>query len=97
MKITPGPWKVYGGKSEYDFNSEVVTDEAGKGGLIIIAECAGYKHEANAKAIAAVPDMIEDLKAAHTSLRTFTGCDNWTTFDSDTLKSIEYILDKINA
>jgi hypothetical protein len=61
FKGTPGPWDYWSGYNAYDKIEAQVTAE---GGDIVIAS---YNHliadgEANAKLIAAAPDLLEELK-----------------------------------
>ena len=59
-KHTPGPWETYG-----DDKSDIrPATKAGKNR--IIAQCPGYKTErqANARLIAAAPDLLEALQRA---------------------------------
>lgn len=61
--ITPGPWKIRDG-SDYAAGATPGTLDVwgGYSGSLLIAEVRGCSKEANAKAIAAVPDLIAALQ-----------------------------------
>lgn len=59
--ITPGPWEIYGS----DYADVRPVDKIAQGAANgIVAQCPGYKQEreANAQAIAALPDLLSALE-----------------------------------
>lgn len=68
---TPGPWIAceYGGYGDYDGKCRVVL---GEGGDIRTAVVLGFdtpENEANARLIAAAPDLLEALRYCRNSLK----------------------------
>lgn len=61
-EFTPGPWRVYEGTAFKDScESEVITDEKGETGAVVICRGSGCNHSANARLIAAAPALFEAL------------------------------------
>jgi hypothetical protein len=61
--MTPGPWQVFDRRpSINDF--EVSCGDSDFNGGLIVASCVGPDMEANATAIAAVPDLVAALNGA---------------------------------
>ena len=58
---TPGPWKTRTDYSNSKGNADVWTDESH--GSVMIAECRGINKDADARLIAAAPDLLVALEA----------------------------------
>lgn len=73
---TPGPWTVYQGRKPIDpYESEVITDEKGQAGSVVICRLAGANRQENAALIAAAPEMLAVLKYALFALENITSSD----------------------
>ena len=93
---TPGPWsttndaRVSGNRDQWSKLLNCMAPE-------FVASVGGCDREtavANACLIAAAPELLEALKHAHTSLRTFSDHvpddeKGWTSYDSEVLTSLE--------
>ena len=65
MSHTPGPWKVaenlFGNTASYEVYANVET-KSGKGGYTRICQITPRDQKANARLIAAAPEMLEALE-----------------------------------
>lgn len=73
-KHTPGPWEIGLRESAYAMERTIEADAINSGAPLAIIRGDGStkENEANARLIAAAPDMLEALKLARNSLRPFT-------------------------
>ena len=66
MSHTPGPWKVaenlFGNTASYEVYANVET-KSGKGGYTRICQITPRDQKANARLIAAAPELLEALEA----------------------------------
>mgnify|MGYP001558852063 FL=1 len=81
-KHTPGPWKYQkprGHQHAIDRKYEVVAPINGGGESVIVGEHTGVDclNEANARLIAAAPDLLAALQAIEDSLQTSDGAFDW--------------------
>lgn len=84
-KFTPGPWALH------KYSSTTVQNEAGR----TVASCGGYQdnmsdgafaveNEANARLIAAAPELVEALRDMCAAAEYWAGCDEGVTPDAAT-------------
>jgi hypothetical protein len=98
---TPGPWIVNDDDTGMNDSGTIESQS----GVVIAPDIYGKNSkeaEANARLIASAPELLETLKHAHTSLRTFSKSvpkreQDWTFFDSDVLEAIENAIAKATA
>lgn len=67
-KHTPGPWFVYYGRPRNSRAVFVCHDDVAAGGRVAIAQAIISNEDANARLIAAAPDLLEALKALHAAV-----------------------------
>ena len=96
---TSGPWQVVTGE---DWDGATVQTQGGR----IVACCDGCdipgatkeptteEAKANARLIAAAPEMLDALKTLHACHRAFSGSDDWTTLDDEARAEVEAIIAK---
>lgn len=85
MSHTPGPWVIHGLNSTSDINGPVNPVRVAKfwpgpGAYEVVADCShavtgSASGEANARLIAAAPEMIEALKSAERVLQAQVRCE----------------------
>lgn len=101
-KMTLGPWTCHSGAVYQDGpNVWPKGDESGSRIALMDREnplTMPTERDANAKAIAALPELIEALQNAQNSLRTFRNVpkdeQEWTPTDDDVMEAIESALRK---
>lgn len=75
-KHTPGPWRVepeaYVGEEYYEPSVRTTQDASGMSKAIAIVRISLEGSHANARLIAAAPDMLESLKRGRRKLATYT-------------------------
>lgn len=87
---TPGPWAVFSpgdeawpGIEATDLSVSIAVFEDQESGDAGIQGRTREEAIANARLIAAAPDLLRALKALHACHRAFSGNDNWTTLDDE--------------
>lgn len=94
-KHTPGPWHVeepFGEPGTYI----AVTFPGFSPGLVcrMIDQARTPEGKANARLIAAAPDLLAALESLHAVHRAFSSADNWTSFDDDARAAAEAAIAK---
>lgn len=72
QKHTPGPWEYLGDPEERECRvRQAISVRRGNGYLSELTICESVSSEANAKLIAAAPDLLNDLQEAAATLRRY--------------------------
>ena len=80
MTHTPGPWRVaenlFGSTASYEVYTNIET-KSGKGGYTRICQITPLDQKANARLIAAAPEMLEALEEIEALIRESSGVTGW--------------------
>ena len=85
MTHTPGPWNVGLREDQTIFTENL---------RVATVECPRKEWKANARLIAAAPDMLAALKALHAAHRAFSGSEDWGVYDDEARAAAEAAIAK---
>lgn len=69
MTFTPGPWSIHAGDLPFHFNVSQTFRENKRGNLTAVNVVRNVRKEANARLIAAAPELLEAVKKASRDIR----------------------------
>ena len=92
MHHTPGPWKAH---TLPNGSHHIIADHWNASIATTMYPDSGSEgREANARLIAAAPDLLAALKAIHACHRAFSNTENWTALDDEARSAAESAINK---